>query len=188
MKNLESKSLRQKITNLEKRAGNFFYDGAGDVLATNVNAKELVGLACAGIIGLSPLVSCVTARPKIPLTPLVENAPNTLTYTDDNGERQTVYDIDGLWDAVYHRTNSSQEVTIKQDRRKFLGKKTEGGIYVLKGENTIKGTLKGEGFKNIEVYFSSNRWVPGNGTISDEGKIINILAKGYKITLKRKRL
>ena len=34
-------TLRQKISNIERKAGNFIYDGLGDLLATDVNKKDL---------------------------------------------------------------------------------------------------------------------------------------------------
>jgi len=49
------KTLRQKISNIERKAGNFIYD----VLATDVNKKDLAKLVLAGILGLG-LVGCVT--------------------------------------------------------------------------------------------------------------------------------
>lgn len=53
------KSLRQKISNIEKKAGNFIYDGLGDIFVTDVSKKDLAGLGLAGILGLG-LSGCVT--------------------------------------------------------------------------------------------------------------------------------
>ncbi len=53
------KTLRQKISNIERKAGNFIYNGLGDMLATEVSKKDLAKLGLAGLLGLG-LSGCVT--------------------------------------------------------------------------------------------------------------------------------
>ena len=49
------KTLRQTITNAEKTAGNLFYDGAGDVLATEMNPRGIIGLGLLGAVAFGSL-------------------------------------------------------------------------------------------------------------------------------------
>jgi|TARA_Y100000034_G_C6811755_1_gene364837 hypothetical protein len=91
-------------------------------------------MAVVGALGIGALeVACATAEPPKPLTPLDANTPNSVVLP--SGER--VCDISGDWDAEYSGYEQEVEFTQTKDGS-FSGRKTKGGIYVLKGQKTIR--------------------------------------------------
>jgi hypothetical protein len=114
--------------------------------------------------------------------------PNTITLA--NG--QVVYDLNGDWGGVYdiEKLGSFEEIVrITQKGDQFVGIKLIGSPYVGKDEKTIKGKLKQNGFKAVNVK-GSDGWYTGSGKISENGNKIEITAPlrfvYCNITLQRK--
>ena len=133
-------------------------------------------------------IGCVTT-PKAPPVPLTEGMPNTLTYVNDKGEKETVYDLRGVWDAEYNDYGygtSRQEVSINQNEREFLGKKTKGGVWVPTGHETVKGILKNDGFEKAYVFDSEEGWVKVRSKIRESGNKLLFDYHAFSIRLWRK--
>lgn len=146
-------------------------------------------LAAAGLSGVGLLVNGCVGTPKVPLVPLNPGTLNTLTYNDENGKKQTVYDISGEWDAeysIYGRGFNKDIVKITQTGSNFVGVKVIGNEYIGKGGETIRGELEKNGFKTVYSMHSLKGWVRSSGEISREGNGITIISNDFSIKLERK--
>ena len=152
--------------------------------------KNKIGLVFVFLfaIGIIALLTACATTPKKPPVQLKEGMPNTLTYPDEAGVKKTVYDLNGLWEADYmgENVNKMQEVRFNQEKNAFLGIKTIGDQYVGAGQETIKGTLQYNGFKNLKVYHSADGWRSARGKITNNGNRFVINGFQIKINLKRK--
>ena len=134
---------------------------------------------------------------------LKRGMPNTITLP--NGE--VVYDLNGEWEAVcnletrwgsqtYSLGTSKDIVRITQEGNQFVGIKLIGDEWVGKNQETVKGVLEKNGFREVHAFAYDNlerraRWVSSKGKISENGNKIVISARPHEygvmtIVLKRK--
>jgi len=186
------RTLRQKITNAERAIGNFFCDGAGDILATEINPRGIVSLALLGSLSLSggTLAGCVTAGPKVTdsnyINPLRKGDPNTMTLP--NGE--VIYDLGkDLWEGTYNNYGygtNKEVVKFNQSGHKFVGLKIgEGNEWVGKGEETLRGILMKDGFRKISIRYREKGWTISSGKIYNQGRRLFIKGPSLEINLNR---
>lgn len=116
---------------------------------------------------------------------LKKGMPNTVVLHTGS----VVYDLNGEWDAIYEsnvkykasagdfRTSSKDVVRITQEGNQFVGIKLIGDEFVGKNQETVKGELEKNGFKEVytvawdkEAYRA--KWVPCMGEISQDGNKI----------------
>jgi hypothetical protein len=123
---------------------------------SELSRRELLekALNAAGLIivgGLAGLVDGCATAPKIQL---VEGTPNTLTFINKKGEKETVYRIEGDW--IYY--SSSPKVVLK-----------DGAI--------VKIVQKGN---QVEGYWKENSGACKEGSIWFEGKIKGDNVSGFR--------
>ncbi|MDP6642311.1 MAG: hypothetical protein QGF74_02960 [Candidatus Nanoarchaeia archaeon] len=153
---------------------------------SNLEKRSLTGFKrVAGVLALALLTYGCGGMQQKQKHPLIEGTPNTLTCVDRYGQRQTIYDLRGRWRTKYSDGPTIQEVTISQNCTEFLGIKTKGGVHVVEGSQTIKGVLEKSGFKEVQVYDSDEGWRDKNGTISNNGKNIELWGQDTITTLDR---
>jgi len=138
----------------------------------------------AGAVGLSllALAGCAGLTPKPVI--LTEGMPNTMKH-----DNQIIYNIDDVWVGHYQsqKFSSTSDVKITQKIDEFIGTKTSGGVFVKKGEQTIRGKLNNTNlFERIEVYWSTSEWLPAIGEIINNGNTIKIYTVDYILEFKRK--
>jgi len=113
------------------------------------------------------------------------------TITLPNGD--VVCDLKGEWDALYQfygDWNAISDITdvlkITQKGAVFVGVKQIGGLWVGKGEESIRGELTKNGFKKAQVLTAMEGYLDCTGKISDDGNKI-ILDEGTKLRVKLTR-
>jgi len=131
------------------------------------------------------LVGCV-GTPNSPPPPIEPGATKVVTFLNDHGAKEAVYDLNGIWSAEYLGYSHMQEVEFTQNKNSFIGVKTIGDNHVQAGEKTLKGTLKDGGFEKAYVYHSTEGWNPCKGIIEDNGNKITFESYSVNIILKRK--
>ena len=101
------------------------------------------------------------------------------TVTLPSGE--VILDMSGEWDVVceyYGRCSGLKPhydiLTITQEGNTFTAVKQIGSQWVPKGEETIKGELDKDGFKEVQAYSAGMGWTPCMWEISENGNKIVI--------------
>ena len=111
-------------------------------------------------------------------------APNKITLP--SGE--AVCDVRGKWDATYKEGNTvlgKDIINITQYGNSFEGITTIGGPNIGKGNRTIKGKLKKDGFSEAGIYHSRLGWLISTGDISYDCNNIKLKTPGYTVILNR---
>ena len=109
------------------------------------------------------------------------------------------YDLNGEWDTIYAATFGATKdiVKISQKGNKFVGIKLIGGVYVPKGDETIKGELLDEMFNQVSArtYREGGEglvWIDSHGVIIENSNkiVIQSYVNNYcamTITMTRKQ-
>ena len=114
------------------------------------------------------------------------------TLTLPNGE--VILDMTGEWDVFYEHYGFLRAagdykdiLTITQEGNKFVAVKQIGSEYVPKGAETIRGELRSDGFKTIQMTERGGGWTDCKAKISEKGnKIVLDDGESSKATLTRK--
>jgi tetratricopeptide (TPR) repeat protein len=119
-------------------------------------------------------------------------AEQTMQETTALSHSDTVYDLNGEWDAIYESAFgvSKDVVKITQEGNKFVGIKLIGTQWVPKGSETIKGDLEQNRFKSLYLN-NGQAWAPADGKINEKGNEIilkqHIDSMGITIDVKLSR-
>ena len=152
---------------------------SGEMYST-IKSGVISTVAAIGLAGL--VAGCAT--PQKPLAPLASNTPNSVVLT--NGER--VCDIAGDWIAGYNVRGvvANDVVRVVRNDENFVGIKLIGDRDVGKGQQTIRGELKMNGFGKFQTYDSRYGWVNDRAGFNEDCSAATIHGSDYIITLKKK--
>ncbi len=140
-----------------------------------------------GITAMIGLYGCVSTptKPSDPPIRLTEGMPNTLTYVNENGQKETVTDLRGMWNLYITESGGhySQEAKIEQEKNKFIGTKTRGGIIVT--DEFLRGILEPNYSAFRELIKNGPPWEAVKGTISSDLNIITYQSSMAAVSLHR---
>ena len=96
------------------------------------------------------------------------------TDRTEASSRESVYDLNGDWDAIYDLKEygvSKDVVEITRKGNNFVGIKQIGSQWVPKGSETIKGDIEDNKIKSMYLK-NSQGWAPAEWRINEQGNEI----------------
>jgi hypothetical protein len=125
-------------------------------------------------------LSCTEVQPQLKTVKLSggEEVP------DIRGDWKVDYEYYGIYRAL---SGYSNIVQISQDENKFVAIVKGSDQFFTSGTEIIKGELFKDGFKTVQIFTKDRGWIDCEGSISDNGNKIVLVAPNQTRTLTRTR-